>query len=208
LRRTGHSLSLLRNLDAEWNTLQEHAVQRQPAAVSARMPQPIFSSSGTSFGSPPSSWLDGTMDPSSFSSPFSSDGNVPIRITDLYDKDETADGTGEPTRRRLNRRIVVPDDDEFNTVLGGGLVPGSLILLGYVLIHLRSASDSPNTVRCFFPNPVVRMWPSLLDFLEENLELESPPCSCRQPPALPHVAPQPQGSAWACRPNRRRRRRA
>jgi hypothetical protein len=120
---------VLTKLGSEWNTLQEHAVQRQPAA---RMPQPIFSSSGTAFGGPPSSWLDGTIDPSSFSSPFSSDGNVPIRITDLYDQDEAADGTGETTRRRLDRRIIVPKDDEFNNVLGGGLVPGSLILLGCV----------------------------------------------------------------------------
>jgi DNA repair protein RadA/Sms len=122
----------------EWNTLQEHSVQRQPAAVSTRFPQPVFSSGSfpgsVSSSNRPYSWLDGTLDPSTFTSGTAA-SNAPIRITDLYDSDEgSGDSTGDPAsrNRRLNRRIVVPEDDELNNVLGGGLVPGSLILLGCV----------------------------------------------------------------------------
>jgi DNA repair protein RadA/Sms len=114
----------------EWNTLQEHSVQRQPAATAGRRPQPIFGETSSLYR--PTSWLDGTLDPSDFSSGMGVGVNVPIRITDLYDSGE--DATGDPVHRtrHLHRRIVVPDDDELNNVLGGGLVPGSLILLGCV----------------------------------------------------------------------------
>jgi predicted ATP-dependent serine protease len=37
------------------------------------------------------------------------------------------------------QRLQIPDDDEFNQVLGGGLVPGSLLLLG--LLYQATIED-------------------------------------------------------------------
>lgn len=84
-----------------WNTLQEMAVRRAPNNT----PQPMFSSAGMSS----TGWLDGVG--------VEDDGRRPISISKV-------DFTNE------KQRLVIPQDDEWNTVLGGGLLKGSLILLG------------------------------------------------------------------------------
>lgn len=107
----------------EWNTLQEHAVVRQPATPTSASSaaRPVFGRSGS--GSRPGSWLDSDL--SSFSS-LGPVGNIPIRITSLtaQEKHDT------PSAANRKRRVRVPDDDELNTVLGGGIMKGSLTLLG------------------------------------------------------------------------------
>ena len=105
----------------EWNTLQEMTVTRQ---ASSHPPRPVFGGSGglSSSGNnrfaraSPSSWLDGigAYDPQDFM--------APVRVTEVL-RDEA-----NPGRKRS--RISVPNDDEINQVLGGGIMKGSLILLG------------------------------------------------------------------------------
>lgn len=109
----------------EWNTIQQHVVARN-SQDATRSPRPSF---GGSTLSPPhqrpvGSWLDDI--------PFSSGslgsvGNVPIRITDLT---RAATAEDPNSASSIQRRIMIPDDDEFNTVLGGGIMKGSLVLLG------------------------------------------------------------------------------
>ena len=108
----------------EWNTLQEHAVVRRTSNPRAANPgagaaRPLFGSSSSS-----SSWLDNL--------PYHSDeeqrlllqgDGAPVRVTDLIQQNKNNNST-------KNRRIIIPDDPEFNRVLGGGIVPGSLILVG------------------------------------------------------------------------------
>ena len=109
----------------EWNTLQEHAVVRRtrnPTAAAAA--RPMFGSSASS-----SSWLDhlvpyGSTDPEAANMGMLSDG-APVRVTDLIQQNKNNNNS-----TKSNRRIVIPDDPEFNRVLGGGIVPGSLILVG------------------------------------------------------------------------------
>jgi predicted ATP-dependent serine protease len=50
---------------------------------------------------------------------------APVRVTDLIQQNNNNNSTN-----KSNRRIVIPDDPEFNRVLGGGIVSGSLILVG------------------------------------------------------------------------------
>jgi hypothetical protein len=121
----------------EWNTMQEHAVIRQaPASSSNRLgsisnsmlggggggarSRPVFGRSSART----SSWLDGVGGDGGYGSLDSplSDGK-PIRITDLYDKETSKDGS--TSFRTRNKRIVIPQDDELNTVLGGGILPGT-----------------------------------------------------------------------------------
>jgi DNA repair protein RadA/Sms len=113
----------------EWNTFQEFAVQRSPfqsvtggAAHNLLGPggglgQPMFRGKSSSSFTGGVSWLDGI--PSGSGSGYSdSYGNRPVSISQI--------DLGAPESRRLQ----IPDDDEFNAVLGGGLMKGSLILLG------------------------------------------------------------------------------
>lgn len=117
----------------EWNTFQEFAVQRSPSesvpggtahnllGSGGGLGQPLFrgkshSLSSSSFASGVS-WLDGIPGGSGWDS-SDSYGNRPVSITQIdLDAPES-------------RRLQIPDDDEFNDVLGGGLMKGSLILLG------------------------------------------------------------------------------
>ena len=150
----------------EWNTIREHVVMRQPpaspdvinpfAAFAASdfgtspdyyESSPTLSSSGysstsslSSSSSSSSSWLDGVS--------FGGAGVLgaspgPVRLTDLYDEEETdafggkkrgssssSSSSSASHRRCRQRRIVVPNDPELNAVLGGGLMKGSLLLVG------------------------------------------------------------------------------
>ena len=98
----------------EWNTLQEMAAPRVAGKAS---PRPTFRGSGgggsNGIGSGSASgsgWLGGV-----------SDYSIPVRVTDAVEQMKGP--------RRQNR-IIVPSDDEFNNVLGGGIMKGSLILMG------------------------------------------------------------------------------
>ena len=86
----------------QWNTLQEFQVERK--AQSSMIPN--FRKGGS--GGETSSWLAGIG--SSYERP------VPIKQVNLKDS--------------ANARVQIPFDDELNAVLGGGLLKGSLILLG------------------------------------------------------------------------------
>ena len=94
----------------EWGTLQEHAVVRESSAGS----RPMFGSKSSS-ATRPASWLDGI--PAAVGTGSS---NEPVRMTDLY-------GNQQRPRRE---RITIPDDAELTNVLGGGIMPGSICLIG------------------------------------------------------------------------------
>ena len=121
----------------KWNTIQEHVVSRATTTPSSSM-RPIFGGGkASSFAAnerPAGSWLDDL--PSYHGSSGNTNmGNVPIRITDLTtaissDSTSTTNGDSNSSNNSHQRRIMIPDDDELNTVLGGGIMKGSLILLG------------------------------------------------------------------------------
>eukprot|EP00980_Cylindrotheca_fusiformis_P010007 scaffold2214_cov139-Cylindrotheca_fusiformis.AAC.4 len=90
----------------EWNTLQEFVVHRSSASNNKL--KPIFGGGGGGMNRG-STWLDG-IDDDNYERPTSID-NIDMNADDF-------------------RRLVIPGDDELNNVLGGGLVKGSLILLG------------------------------------------------------------------------------
>jgi DNA repair protein RadA/Sms len=96
----------------EWNTLQEFKVHRG---------EQNFATSRPTFSSRPQSWLDGTNGKDDYV-------NQPIRVTDVYKeiKQDTIGDKAAPSSRRLQ----VPADQELNNVLGGGIMSGSLTLLG------------------------------------------------------------------------------
>ena len=128
----------------EWNTFQEHAVQRETTTKATR---PLF---GTSFGSSSSSSNRINTRSSSSNSNiertnswFSMDDTAagPIRITDLFDNnnddgdnDDGDNASSDPSkpnnRQHRPKRIVIPGDQELNNVLGGGIMRGSLTLIG------------------------------------------------------------------------------
>ena len=118
-----------------WNTMQEFKVNRRTDPSSSSL-RPIFgpSLSSSIWGdshdqsfSPSSSsrgsWLGGD---GSFDNVYDN-RNAPVRVTDVYSQDQKdSDGTHE----KRNTRLLVPNDDELNSVLGGGIMMGSLTLLG------------------------------------------------------------------------------
>ena len=92
----------------EWNTMQEHTVARRSAA---ELPQPWFG------GASSSSWLDNH--PHGDNNNNNNNSHLPIQLNRVLQ---------DATRRQS--RILIPNDEEFNNVLGGGLFPGSLSLVG------------------------------------------------------------------------------
>ncbi|KAL7450018.1 hypothetical protein ACHAWC_002005, partial [Mediolabrus comicus] len=114
----------------EWNTIQEFRAARKPPSVGAKgaSARPVF---GKKNGS---SWLDGIDGGGGIAS-----DNVggPVRVTDVYqqilsEKDNSAsDGDGNNySHFNTASRLRIPDDEEMNNVLGGSVMPGSIILLG------------------------------------------------------------------------------
>lgn len=93
----------------EWNTLQEHSITRAPDSGPSR---PMFHRSSGGAGG---SWVAGDGDSGAYVKP--------IRLVELNKQQQSGSNMG-------SRRIVLQDDRELNTVLGGGLMKGSLILLG------------------------------------------------------------------------------
>jgi DNA repair protein RadA/Sms len=105
----------------EWNTLVQHTVPRSKASASSSSSKGSFMDLEEWADSSPSrasSWLDGIDSPEFRST---RDSHQPIRMSELVD---------DLQKNPQHQRIVVPDDSEFNTVLGGGIVPGSLLLIG------------------------------------------------------------------------------
>ena len=116
----------------EWNTIQEMAVNRSPISsfcgggLGSNRPKPIFGGtggvavSGSGGGWVGSGGLSGNnYDPSMFV--------TPQRITQVI---EESNNNNLQAASSFSRRLVVPDDDELNQVLGGGILPGSLLLIG------------------------------------------------------------------------------
>ena len=105
----------------EWNTIQEHRTSKTSGSAKARN---TFAPSSFRGSDKPSSWLDGIG--------FDDHGGGgPVRVTDVYRDALSPDGPGGSRGAGGdNRRLIVPDDSEINSVLGGGIVPGSLTLLG------------------------------------------------------------------------------
>lgn len=103
----------------EWNTLQEYKVHRGEEAKSKSRP---------TFGSfqRPSSWLDGT----GTSSNGEAFENTPVRVTDVYKEILPKEGGSADKVFQREKRIRVPGDNELNNVLGGGVMAGSITLLG------------------------------------------------------------------------------
>ena len=104
----------------EWNTLQEFKVDRGETSTRQTNRPTFFSPPRRSV-----SWLDGTHGEESYHT------NEPIRVTDVYkEMDKTIDNDSNAPFTSRERRIIVPGDKELNNVLGGGIMSGSLTLLG------------------------------------------------------------------------------
>lgn len=112
----------------EWNTIQEFRAARKPPSVGAKgaSARPVFGKR--------SSWLDGIDSGGGIAS-----DNVggPVRVTDVYqqilsEKDNSASDGDRNNYSHFNTasRLRIPDDEEMNNVLGGSVMPGSIILLG------------------------------------------------------------------------------
>ena len=99
--------------------MEEHVAARQASSSSS---QAFFGGNFASDNPRRYSWLDGTQQGGGGLS------NVPIRVTDLYNT--TDDSSSKATQPFHRKRLVVPDDEEFNTVLGGGIMRGSLQFIG------------------------------------------------------------------------------
>ena len=115
----------------EWNTIQQVAVKKRSTFVSGDAP----SSTGMGMHSnrirptkKQSSWLDGVT-----SSGELDNGQGPVRLTDVYEEENTIISNSEQYnhyRGRPKERLQIPHDQEMNSVLGGGIMPGSITLLG------------------------------------------------------------------------------
>ena len=124
----------------EWNTLQEFVVPRSNDSFggSSSVAQALLGgktsiganriSSGDGGLNNNQSWLDGIDTARSsgidgwIGDELNTMGNRPVSITNINESDDNA--------QSRKQRIRIPDDDEFTNVLGGGFMPGSLLLLG------------------------------------------------------------------------------
>ena len=130
----------------EWNTIQEYTAKRGGSIKSssasvgkarggmflnARQQQHNgFQKSG-------SSWLDGIDTPYNSDNSYNLGGRGPVRVTDVYQDilSDTNIKEGESWEDAFQNgsrehRTLVPDDSELNAVLGGGIMPGSICLVG------------------------------------------------------------------------------
>jgi len=154
----------------EWNTIQEHVVarQQQPTGVGGTG-QPFFG--GGNVGSHRPSWLDGIAPDIGYGGTVI--GSTPIRISELYNATagDREDGDGGAKRRR---RIEIPDDFELNTVLGGGIMRGSLTLVGgdpgvgKSTLLLQTAGSLASLA---VPTPGIGMGQPAVDKLRADLDL-------------------------------------
>ena len=107
----------------QWNTIQPFQVNRSTAAENNNNNRKKKNSKARS-------WLeeDDNYDHDHFDD-YEEDRTEyrPIEPVSLHDLLES---TANNNYENYDERIVLRDDDEWNTVLGGGIVPGSLLLLG------------------------------------------------------------------------------
>ncbi|GKZ01154.1 hypothetical protein MPSEU_001066800 [Mayamaea pseudoterrestris] len=102
----------------EWNTLEEQFVSRQADGMmqlGAMSGRPATSPMNGSFGRSSNngnSWLDGTP---------GAGLNVPTRLLNVIHSSANT---------KSREQLQVPDDQELNNVLGGGIMPASLTLMG------------------------------------------------------------------------------
>ena len=99
----------------------DFVVGRKSRSASPRSYADSFGGSG---GGSSRSWIDGM-------------GGAPVPVTQVYEamgttrtRDGGDDSASSSSWSLDEDRLVVPDDNEINTVLGGGMMPGSLILIG------------------------------------------------------------------------------
>jgi len=137
----------------EWNSVQEFQVGRKTTrggggGGSVSGGKPIFRRSGAGIGddsnrSKPASWLTGVDDynhdgSNSYLPGMEQQEYQPVSITDVYKQmgyksGETCDANNDDCDNLgtfRERRVQIPFDEELNNVLGGGIMPGSLTLLG------------------------------------------------------------------------------
>jgi DNA repair protein RadA/Sms len=123
----------------EWNTVQEMRAPRAKSsgglglgAMGAKS-RPVFQSGDRGGkGGKPMSWLTGIDSDNAGMNSYQ-----PVSITDVYKQmgynniNEGGDYNDVDAERVLREnRIQIPFDEELNNVLGGGIMPGSLTLLG------------------------------------------------------------------------------
>jgi DNA repair protein RadA/Sms len=134
----------------EWNTVQEFQVGRKTSrggggGGSVSGGKPVFRRGtgglgGESNKSKPASWLTGVDDynhdgGNSYLPGMEQQEYQPVSITDVYKQmgykkgDAGKDG-GDNLGTFREHRVQIPFDEELNNVLGGGIMPGSLTLLG------------------------------------------------------------------------------
>lgn len=129
-----------------------------PAAVIAAAAAAARGGRFNKSSSPSTSWLDGI---STFAGAgdwggVGGRGAGPVRVTDVYQDmmllDESSSSSSSSSWMEAykngslkERRTIIPDDPELNAVLGGGLMPGSITLVGgdpgmslSLLIYLRA----------------------------------------------------------------------
>ena len=125
----------------EWNTIKEMRAPRA-AAADPKRPRPAFGGGTKARGGDDAdwgggggrraggSWLGGAAGGSMGGHGRAAD---PVRITDVYESMRHESGGGDEGvgwDRPGEGRLIVPADDEINNVLGGGIMPGSIILVG------------------------------------------------------------------------------
>jgi DNA repair protein RadA/Sms len=96
----------------EWNCVQEYSVRRDGSAGPKRPQRSINpkASGGSNSNAPyysSSGWL----------SPGADGYGIATKLTDV-------------TSEEAQRRVTLPGSSEFSRVLGGGLVPGSMVMIG------------------------------------------------------------------------------
>ena len=99
----------------EWNTVQEFSVRR--SAMEKAKPRFAKSSEGSG-----GAWLGKDIS--------GQNDMMPIRMSDLIAEQRRIENEVGFKGGGGDRRLVIPENQEFNNVLGGGLMPGSLILVG------------------------------------------------------------------------------
>ena len=132
----------------EWNTIQEHMGSSKNKGGKKKRDNGLGSSSQgmmssrSTFQKSGNSWLDG-IDYDNYNNNLgggggasSFNGGGPVRVTDVYQEilsnsnSDDIDWESAFKNGSRERRILVPNDDEMNSVLGGGIMPGSICLVG------------------------------------------------------------------------------
>ncbi|KAL7510809.1 hypothetical protein ACHAXN_007691 [Cyclotella atomus] len=113
----------------EWNTIEQFTTKKKSTFLSSDGAEGIRPKIKANAFQKGSSWLDGT-------DAYDTVGEGPVRLTDVYqDILPAADGTGNSWKDEYRKgsreeRTQVPFDAEINAVLGGGIMPGSITLVG------------------------------------------------------------------------------